>query len=65
MDGEDSNCAMAKATDVNVAAWLTVDLGYRGQLAAVGIDLGSNDVTKLSLRVGNTPTVTGMSQFLR
>ena len=59
MDGSDSACAVLTATNATTGAWVTVDLGYRGRLAAIGIDLGSNDVTELSLRVGNRAVVTG------
>lgn len=59
VDGSDSQCATVTATNTSTGAWLTVDLGYRGQLAAIGVDLGSNDVTELSLRVGNRRVTTG------
>lgn len=36
-----------------------MDLGYRGQFAAVGVDLGQADLTELNLRVGNASVVTG------
>jgi hypothetical protein len=36
-----------------------VDLGYRGQFAAIGVDLGQADLTELNLRVGNKTVVTG------
>lgn len=38
---------------------MTVDLGYRGQFAAIGVDLGQADLTELNLRVGNKTVVTG------
>jgi len=59
VDGSDSQCAALTATNTSTGAWLTVDLGYRGQLAAIGVDLGSNDVTELSLRVGDRGVTTG------
>lgn len=39
--------------------WVTIDLGYRGQFAAIGVDLGQSDLTELNLRVGNKTVVSG------
>lgn len=45
-------------------AWVTVDLGYRGQFAAIGVDLGAADLTQLNLRVGNMSVVAGVENPL-
>lgn len=59
VDGSDTQCAALSGSSTSASAWMTVDLGYRASLAAIGVDLGSSDVNMLSLRVGDRPVVTG------
>lgn len=59
VDGLTSSCAAATTGGPGGSAWLTVDLGYSSQLAAVGLDLGSSDLTTLSLRVGDIQPASG------
>lgn len=58
-DGADSGCSAVSSANAATGAWITVDLGYRGQFAAVGVDLGQADLTELNLRVGNETVVNG------
>lgn len=57
-------CAAASSSADATGAWVTVDLGYRGQFAAVGVDLGAADLTKLNLRVGNAAVNSGVENPL-
>ena len=48
----------------STGAWLNVDLGYSGRLAAVGVDLGSTNLMELNIRVGSTVVATGLENPL-
>ena len=66
VDSTSRPCAALKPVRVGSSPWLTVDLGYVGDIAAVGITLGAADLTAVNLRAGlkvsytHSPTVLGM-----
>ena len=52
-DASTSSCTSVAAVAGTSGAWLTADLGYVGQLAAVGLTLGATDLSVLKLRAGS------------
>lgn len=53
VDSTSRPCAALKPVSVGSSPWLTVDLGYVGDIAAVGITLGAADLTAVNLRAGS------------